>query len=254
MRYIISERQYNLLTEQSQPIKIELPKDEELINKYCKPIQIPKQNLENLPTEILNDMTSLVLGQLRRKLDYDSKSIDKNENSKLKKIVPKLESAIIPIIQSSIKNGAMHRAGYVNYDMTNDAKKLAETFYKVLDSEYNTLMNRTIARALITQKNKNVVMDEVENYFDAIETVIARMRYASSWTFNHMNYELLEKLPDKGLCKKVLVVKDDGYKVKPYHPRMDYFISPNFVDKEIDTTTIVKPYFDKISQLVNSLA
>lgn len=255
MKYILTERQYRLISEQSQPVKIELPKDKHVVSKFCKPIPIPRKNLETISPEELEESTNLILGPLRRRFKSDFKSVtDKNESTKLSKIIPKLEVSLKSIIESSLRNDNLSRSGYAQYDITNDAKKLAETFYNVFNSEYNTLVNRTVLRALITPKNKNELIKEVEDYFNSIETAVARLDMAGRLLWKHKNYDFLQSMPDKGLCKKVLVVKEDGYKTTPYHPQIGYFESPNYSPKEVDTEAIVKPYFDKIIQLINSLA
>jgi hypothetical protein len=249
MKYIITESQYNLILEQQKPIPVKMRSNgDEIIEKYCKKHQVPKELIESKLPEAMEELNE----GLNKKINSifttypDSKTYSK--------VIIRTKNKIQPILQNIVKNTVYSDFGYGQYDAQVDAKNVIEIIYSELNNEINgSFVNRNLLKAAITKKN----VDRIKQIFNSIVNKLASSIELSTHlprvTISaNIKTDFFKKLP---YCKEVIVIEDEAYnQLKPseqYHPKeLILWRSRKFLNVD----NILKPYQDKIDSMIDSFA
>jgi hypothetical protein len=247
MKYIITESQYNLILEQQKPIPVKMRSNgDEIIEKYCKKHQVPKELIES---KLPSAMEELDEG-LNKKINSifttypDAKTYSK--------VIIRTKNKIQPILQNIVKNTVYSDLGYGQYDAQVDAKKVIEIIYSELYNEVNgSFVNKNLLKVAITKKN----VDRVKKIFN---TIVNRLASSIELSINlprmitlfNITKDFKKNLPD---CKEVIVIEDDAYnQLKPseqYHPKELIFMKKR---KMVNVDSILEPYLVKIDGMIDS--
>lgn len=266
MKYIISERQYKLLNEQSSPIKIGC-NDYDSIPKYCGQLKMTKEHGDMIisqyrqlaKTDLINHLNNFI-ASAKEKAGGEYKTITNKfvesgeiaKNEIIKYLDDKYPSAVYAAI------GIQNRLD-TNIIMTDLVKILYDSFYDVWNKSY---IMRNAAGFFVTKKNIKNIKDESKDMWDRwLDNFISIIDFY--FVFNvdlrlrDFAYNLNQKAP---LCKQVIITADTGCNKLPsnkwYNPKMQYKWGYSLTSEPFSNETvnnINNIYWTKISSLLDDL-
>ena len=245
MKIIISQNQYDLLREQqSKPVQVNLYKDPDAVEKYCKPIKVDK--------EIIDSKIPILLGNLTKEINELVGDVIKKfpETKPFQKKFDKILVKIKPILESIVTKSMYSKFGYLDYTPNLDVKKVIDIIYSEILSELKNY--KLVADVMITKKNVEDVRKQmllgIERYSSIVKAAVMYPLYQS---MVNVSVNFKKNAPK---CKDVIVVVDgDLNKLKPneqYHPKYPIYVNPEF--QSVDFESLISPYIPKLNQIINS--
>ena len=246
MRYLITEKQLNvLINEQQGVMKLDLQKDDDYskLQTYCKPILVDKRIIDKH------------IGKVDTKIDEYLSELKKSYVKKYPEIsdylldIDKIVSEIKPLISASLKKSVYTKFGHLNYNDKDDMNMVFKKIYTSLDNALQSNFVKKMAiKTFVTNKNVGMVKKGVSQFFKEFELLMIKLRYWIPRTmFNYIREDHSKVAPK---CSNIIVTNNTyGDKVTPYnppHPPINKDI--NYVDLD----TLLNPYVISVNKTIDS--
>jgi hypothetical protein len=245
MRYLITEKQLNVLIKEQNVIKLNLYKDEDntKLRNLCKPVLVDKKIIDKhigkVDTEINNYITQVKKKYIKEYPEISNYLLD----------VEKILSEVKPLISSSIKKTIYTKLGHSNYNDKDDMNTVFKKIYTSIDNALQSnFLKKMAIKTFVTNKNVGLVKQGVSQFFREVKLLMVKLRY---WIPRAIISDIREdhkKVAPK--CTNVLVVKDTyGDPVTPYNPPHP------LMNKDMDYTeldVLLNPYIVSVNKTIDS--
>lgn len=249
MKYIITESKLKeiiltIVEQQSKPIPIDLYKEPNAVEKYCKAVKVPKEIIDSKIPETISNFSKRI-----EKLTQNIIS-QYPETKPFKKKFDKILVKIRPLLDSIVVNSIYNKFGYGSYNPNDDAKKAVDIIYGEILSELQNY--KLVADVLINKKNvksiKQQMMNGINRYGNVVDIAVKLPSIISSL---NIISKYSNQIPE---CKGVIVVVDESMnKLKPneqYHPKVPIYTTKE--NKTVDIDNLISPYIPKLNQIIDS--